>query len=142
MKKLLLLLSTITLSFCLSVAQSTEDHSTHDHAVNSKGGNKHHIHRANHRADHLTKQLGLSAEQRQKVHSLSVEEAAKVDAFKKTHAQDPTALHKELKIVRADFKKQMKTILTADQFSKWGKLKKEERKKVDNTSPDTDELAY
>jgi Spy/CpxP family protein refolding chaperone len=142
MKKLILLLSTITLSFGLSIAQNSEDHSTHDHASNAKVNNKHHIHRANHRADHLTKQLGLSAEQRQKIHALSVEEAAKVDAFKKTHAEDPSALHKELKTVRTEFKKQMKIILTADQFSKWEKLKKEEKKKVDNTSPDTDELAY
>lgn len=100
---------------------------------------KHHVHRANHRAEHLAKKLNLSSEQRQKVHTLSVNCASKVEATKKKNISD-SEKNKEIKLIRTDFKAQMKTILTAEQWNKWGQLKKDAKKKLDNESPDTDEL--
>ena len=140
MKKIIILLSGLTLTFGEAVAQNATGVTVSSEEVHNHEHSKHHVHRANHRADHLTKQLGLTPDQRQKVHALCVEEAAKVDAFKKTHAADPKAMNKEIKLVGVDFKKNMKSILNAKQYAKWEKLKKAEKKKVDNQSPDSDNL--
>ena len=133
MKKIILLLTSIVLSFTAAFAQEVAKDGEHKHS-------KHHVHRANHRAEHLTKKLGLTEEQKTKIHTISLEGATKVAEAKKQYANDPKALSKVVKTVRADFRKQMKTILTPEQFAKWEKLKKEGKKKVDNESPDTDEL--
>lgn len=125
MKKILILIVAVIASLTVATAQTAS--------------NKHHVHRANHRAGHLTEKLGLTAEQKQKVHALSVDFASKVEAAKSKNAE-PAKLKKEIKAIRKDFKSQMKTILTVEQYTKWEKLKKESKKKLDNESPDTDEL--
>ncbi|MEY3416343.1 MAG: hypothetical protein RL060_454 [Bacteroidota bacterium] len=140
MKKIIILLSSIALTFGVVNAQNADGVGASGHETHNHEHSKHHIHRANHRAEHLTKQLGLTPEQKQKIHTLCIEEAAKVDAFKKTHAADLKAMNKEIKLVGVDFKKHMKSILTAEQYAKWEKLKKAEKKKVDNQSPDSDNL--
>lgn len=138
MKKIILLLTGLTLSTGIAFSQTTEDHSTHEHAKAEHA--KHHVHKADHRAEHLTKKLGLTSEQKAKVHALSLSEGIKVADFKKQHANDPAAMHREVKAVRENFKQQMKTILTPEQYKKWGKLKKAGKKQIENESPDTDDL--
>ena len=92
------------------------------HATNNKTPEQ----RADGIAGHLEKELGLSADQKTKVHDLALSKEQSMDKLRESHqGQDPCSWKDERKKVQETFESGMKTTLTPDQFQKWETLKKQ-----------------
>ena len=99
---------------------------------------------ANKRADKLKTELGLSDDQRAKVYAAILDRVTKVRAIKAKYPSDKKAARKEIKPINDAFDTTIKSILTAEQVTKWEALKakgKEKRKgkKAAATSDEDDE---
>ncbi len=101
------------------------------------------------RSEKLKTELGLSDDQKTKVHTAIVETVTKVREIKAKYPNDKKAAAKEIKVVRENYKTTMKGILTADQFTKWEtsvknkkdkvKAKKKAKKEAEQKTEETDE---
>lgn len=80
-------------------------------------------------SNHLTTQLGLSESQKKQVYSLVLEKSAKVKSIREQYGADKKLAHEKIQPIRKEFNDKMKTILTADQYTKWEKMKAERRAK-------------
>ncbi len=77
-------------------------------------------------ANHLEKQLGLSATQKTEVQRLALEKDKKLlELREKNKGKEKSEWENERKQVTRDFISGMKTALTAEQFAKWEAMKKE-----------------
>jgi hypothetical protein len=86
--------------------------------------------RANGMSDHLEKELGLSADQKTKVHDLVLTKEQTIDKLRESHkGQDPCSWSDERKKAQNSFESGMKTTLTPDQFQEWETLKKQQMEK-------------
>lgn len=81
------------------------------------------------RSEKLKTDLGLSDDQKTKVHTAIVETVTKVREIKAKYPNDKKAAAKEIKVVRENYKTTMKGILTAEQFTKWEASKKDKKDK-------------
>lgn len=79
--------------------------------------------RAKHRSEMLTKKLALSADQSAKVNAVFVKSAASMDSLKATKNTDRKATHEGRKAIMAGTDAKLKTILTANQQTKYANLK-------------------
>lgn len=78
--------------------------------------------RAQKMTDHMTKQLGLDDATSKKVYDIALARAQKVDAIQKSTDDNKTKA-KELKANADEFKGQLKSILTPDQFAKFESMR-------------------
>ncbi|HET6989871.1 MAG TPA: hypothetical protein VFJ43_01050 [Bacteroidia bacterium] len=80
-------------------------------------------------ASHLEKNLGLTADQKTKVHDLALTKEQKIDQLREQNkGKDRCAWADQRKQTQDEFDAGMKKILTPDQYTKWN-AEKEERKK-------------
>jgi periplasmic protein CpxP/Spy len=84
--------------------------------------------RATNYAEHLSKDLGLTEEQKTKVKSLSLTKQEKLTKLREQYKGQPDSVWStQRKQVREEFNTGMKSVLTADQFAQWQTKKKEQR---------------
>lgn len=100
-------------------AQQTEQ------ATDKPGKNKTLEEKAQAMTERMSTRLGLSADQKAKVQALNLEKARKMSAFKEKRANDRKQAHEEAKAYRQDWDKELKTILTTDQYAELQKQKAE-----------------
>lgn len=81
--------------------------------------------RATDQANHLEKELGLSADQKTKVHDLALAREQKMEKLRER--KDTTGVHAERKKIMDEFHDGMKKTLTPEQFKKWEDMKKQHR---------------
>lgn len=92
--------------------------------------------RATDLSNRLEKDLGLSADQKQKVHDLALTKEQKMDALEEKYkGQDRQVWAADRKQVHVDFREGMKKVLTADQFTKWEAMKKDRKPGDDGPPP-------
>lgn len=86
---------------------------------------------ANKRADKLKTELTLSDEQRGRVYTAVLEKINKTRAIKEKYkgTKEKQAMHTEMKAVHDNFEASMKSILSAEQFTKWQDLKAKQKEK-------------
>lgn len=81
--------------------------------------------RADAYAARMEKSLGLSAEQKTKVHDLALNRAKQMDELRtKYKGQDKSVWKDERKKVRDDFHAGMKSVLSPEQYTKWIEMQK------------------
>ena len=78
--------------------------------------------RAQKMTDHMTKQLGLDEATSKKVYDVTLVRAQKVDAIQKSTDDNKTKA-KALKANADEFKAQLKSVLTPDQFAKFESMR-------------------
>jgi hypothetical protein len=77
-------------------------------------------------SSHLEKDLGLTPDQKTKVHDLILKREQSIDQLRdKYKGQDPCSWSDERKTVYASFDTGMKATLTPEQYQKWTDLKKQ-----------------
>ncbi|WP_426491606.1 hypothetical protein [Hymenobacter sp. 102] len=123
MKKLLVLFAAFSLSAAAASAQTTPVKAAHGRHMKGDKAAKTPEQRADHTAQALTKQLGLSAAQTAQVRQLALDRARQMDAHK---AQAGTASPTDKKQHRAamqaekaQYDAKLKQILSADQYAKY-----------------------
>ncbi|MFD0763803.1 hypothetical protein ACFQZI_02985 [Mucilaginibacter lutimaris] len=79
--------------------------------------------RAKHRTDMLSKKLALSADQSKKAEAIFAKSAASMDSLKAAKGADRKATRESRKAIMVTTDANLKTILTADQQSKYADLK-------------------
>src|SRR5665213_3262817 len=138
MKKILFiaLLTAGTASFAIAQSTSTTSTTTSTQQTAPKPV-KTPEERATDVANRMTKDLGLTADQTAKIHDLALTRAQKMDALKSTPSADKTAENTARKKIENDFDAGAKTVLTADQYTKWQAEKAEhkEEHKQNKTAP-------
>jgi len=77
----------------------------------------------------LVTDLGISADQKTKVHDIALTRVTKLRELKSKYKSGDSKLTSESKTVRDDFQAKLKSILTADQYTKYEKLKAERKAK-------------
>lgn len=77
--------------------------------------------------ERMNTRLGLSANQKAKVQALNLEKARKMSAFKEQRVNDRKKAAEEAKAYKQDWDKELKTILTTDQYAEWQKQKVEKK---------------
>jgi hypothetical protein len=77
--------------------------------------------------ERMSKRLGLSADQKAKVHTLNLEKARKMSAFKEKRATDRKKAVEEAKAYRQNWDQELKAILTTDQYAQLRKEKAEKK---------------
>lgn len=86
--------------------------------------------RANHFTDRMEKDLALTADQKTKVHALTLTREQKMDELREKYkGQDKSVWAAERKKVRDEFEEGLKKTVTADQYQKWEQIKKERKEK-------------
>ncbi|HEU4717271.1 MAG TPA: hypothetical protein VFU15_05545 [Bacteroidia bacterium] len=92
--------------------------------------------RAAHFANHLQKDLGLTDDQKTKVHDLALAKEQKMDALRQQHqGDDPKSWSADRKKVHDDFITGMKGVLTPDQYNKWEAEKKQHQQQHQQQRP-------
>lgn len=83
--------------------------------------------RADRQAQHLTKQLGLSADQTAKVRELALAQGQEMQAMRAnaSASTDRRANLEQLKAGKDKYETQLKTILTPDQYTKYEQMRDE-----------------
>lgn len=77
------------------------------------------------KTDHLKAELNLTEDQYSKVFNLTLKVSEKIEAIKKDDTMDEEKKKKFIQGNKKDFNKEMKQILTAEQFEKFQSMKKE-----------------
>ena len=77
--------------------------------------------------ERMSTRLGLSADQKAKIQALNLEKARKMSAFKERRANDRKKAVEEAKAYKQDWDKELKTILTTEQYTEWQKQKAEKK---------------
>lgn len=128
MKKSILIIATVLFTF-VGFAQSTTQTQKTPEEIATK------------RSEKLKTELGLSDDQKTKVHTAIVETVTKVREIKAKYPNDKKSAAKELKVVRENYKTTMKGILTAEQFTKWeaSKKTKKDKKKAKKAAEESDD---
>lgn len=83
--------------------------------------------RAKKKTDHLKAELNLTEDQYSKVFNLTLKVSEKIEAIKKDDTMDEEKKKKFVQGNKKDFNKEMKQILTAEQFEKFQSMKKESK---------------
>ena len=81
--------------------------------------------RADHAAQSLTKQLGLTATQTEQVRQLHLNRAREMQAYKAQAGTTPATKrqhHEAMKSKKAQYEAQLKQILSADQYAKYAQM--------------------
>lgn len=94
-------------------------------ATDKPGKNKTPEERAQVMTERMSTHLSLSADQKAKVQALNLEKARKMSAIKEKRANDRKKTVEEAKAYQQDWDKELKTILTTDQYAEWQKQKSE-----------------
>jgi protein CpxP len=89
----------------------------------TKGGHKTPEQKAQHMTQVLTKKLNLTADQQTKVNTIFLNKAVQMDSLKKSHAADRKATRQSRRAILTDLDGQLKTVLNADQQTKYTELK-------------------
>ncbi len=84
---------------------------------------------ASKRAEKLKTELSLSDDQKAKVQAALLERITKVKEIKAKYPNDKKAANKEIKPVLLKFRENMKSTLTAEQYTKWEESKKNAKAK-------------
>lgn len=124
MKKSILFLAMLFITAASLMAQNN--------AGTNKGGKKTPEERADKYADKMQKDLGLTAEQRNKVRDLALTRAKKMDELRdkyKGKEGDKQVWKDERKKARDEFHAGMKSVLSPEQFAKWEAQRKKQADK-------------
>ncbi len=86
---------------------------------------------ANKKADKLKVELSLTDEQRTQVYTAVLDKINKSKTIREKYqgGKDKNAMRAEMKTVKENFDAKMKTILSADQYSKWQDIRKQQKEK-------------
>jgi Spy/CpxP family protein refolding chaperone len=79
--------------------------------------------RAQMRTEHMTKELGLSAEQAAKVQAINLKYADQGEELRKEREGDHAEARKDGKAMRDAHDAEMKAVLTPEQYTKWQEKK-------------------
>ncbi|QIL77421.1 multiple ligand-binding protein 1 [Hymenobacter sp. HDW8] len=115
MKKMLILFAAFTLTAGAAFAQTPAAKPAQGRAQRGQMANKTPEQRAEARAANLSKSLGLSAEQTEKVRQLNLAQAKEMDAVRAKNVEN----RQKAKAARDRHDAQLKSILTADQYAKY-----------------------
>lgn len=131
MKKLLILLASVALTTGVASAQTTNASSSSDvqRPQGPRGGDRQQRtpeQMADARAQQLTKQLNLNADQSAKIHQLTLEQAQEMQAKRAQNQADRKAMGAD----RDRYEAQLKDILTADQYTKYTQERQERMSKT------------
>ena len=126
MKKTLFLLAALALTTVgISFAQTTPV--TTSMVKARKQAPKSPAQKADHKAGKMAKELGLTADQEAKVEQLLLTRQQENAALKTKYGTDKKAGRPDLKAVHDRYEAQLKSILTAEQFARFDKMKAEHR---------------
>ncbi len=114
MKKLLLVLTLFVISVS-AIAQKRDQRTPEQ--------------RANFVSERMVKKLGITPEQKTKVHDLVLKKATSVKAITTENQADKAQMQAKLKTVNNEFEAELKTILTPEQLTQWTTMKKEWKNK-------------
>lgn len=115
MKKMLILLAAFTLTAGAASAQTQAAKPAPGRAQRGQMANKTPEQRADARTQQLTKSLGLSADQTEKVRQLNLAQAKEMQTLRAKSA----ANRQEAKATRDRHEAQLKAILTTEQYAKY-----------------------
>lgn len=85
--------------------------------------------RANKVTEEMVKDFGISEEQKTKVQALALKRAETVSAIKMKGKEEKKAHRADMKKANEEFEKELKTVLTPEQFTKWEAKKKQMKEK-------------
>ncbi|GAB3334094.1 hypothetical protein ACFQT0_19835 [Hymenobacter humi] len=128
MKKTLILLAALAFTTAgTSFAQTTPAASTTVRKAHKAKQHKTPAQKADHQASKMAKELGLTADQEARVEQLLLARQQETAAFKAKYGTDKKAGRPEKKAAHQRYEAQLKSILTADQYTKFAQLKQEHR---------------
>jgi membrane-associated HD superfamily phosphohydrolase len=96
----------------------------------------------------MEKNLGLSAEQKQKVYNLALDNIKKIESIREQDKNDKQKMRDEIKKERESYDAGIKSILTPAQYKKWTEekekakekeMQKHEQQKTENNPSDSTE---
>jgi periplasmic protein CpxP/Spy len=129
MKKFLVILAAFSFSAAAVSAQTLPAKAAHgQHHMKGDKAAKTPEQHADHAAQSLTKQLGLSAAQTEQVRQLHLSRAQEMQAYKAQAGTTPATKrqhHEAMKGKKAQYETQLKRILSADQYAKYTQLQSE-----------------
>lgn len=117
MKKLGLLLLVVLLGTTMSMAQNKGGQRNSDPAEMAKR-----------QTEAVKKACDLDADQETKVQALNLKSANKMNEMRKSGGGDRDAMREKMKTIRDDQNKEMKKVLSDDQWKKYEKYMEEQRK--------------
>jgi len=129
MKKLLILFAAFALS--TGVASAQTDNTANDGGMArsgmGRGMQRSPEQMADARAKQLTTQLGLNADQTEKVRQLTLTQAQQMQEKRASMmaSGDREAMRTEMQTAREQYDTQLKTILTADQYTKYAQMRED-----------------
>ncbi|MBD2715019.1 hypothetical protein KBK19_08230 [Microvirga sp. STR05] len=131
MKKSLILLAALAFSVSVASAQTATSKPDRKARMEQAGKTpKTPEQRADHAAQRLTKQLGLSAAQTAQVRELHIVRYKEMEAKRTQLATtDKTQRHQEMKAGKERYETQLKQILSAEQYTKYAQLRAEKAEK-------------
>ncbi|GAA4374299.1 hypothetical protein [Hymenobacter koreensis] len=137
MKKMLLLLTVTALSFTAAQAQ---DQLAPNARKEARGGQGKHAdrtpeQRADMQTQRLTKQLGLSADQQPKVRAIFLAQATEMQSLRgqmTPGSTDRQAMGQQMKAVMTRTDEQLKTALTAEQYTKYAAQRDERMDRMED----------
>ena len=129
MKKFLVIFAAFSFSAAAVSAQTLPTKAAHgQHRMKGEKGDKAAKtpeQRADHAAQSLTKQLGLTAAQTEQVRQLHLNRAKEMQAYKAQTSTTPATKrqhHEAMKGKKAQYEAQLKQILSADQYAKYAQM--------------------
>ena len=131
MKKMIVLLVAAALTVTTGFAQGKEKPKENGKPKTEKAP-KTPEQRANDCADRMAKDLGLSADQKMKIHDLALTRAKKMDELREKYKGkegDKQVWRDERKKARDEFHAGVKAILSPEQYAKWEEQKKKKEGK-------------
>ena len=133
MKKITLFIFSLLAAASLATAQNTSG--AHGNSgTHANGGQKlTPEQKAQKVTQFMTTELGLTADQQQKVGALNSSRATQMQQIKTKYNGDMKAAQTELKPLREKYKADLKAILTAEQAAKWEQIKQARKTKEAQT---------
>ncbi|WBA42197.1 hypothetical protein [Hymenobacter canadensis] len=127
MKKMLVLLAALALSAGTTFAQTTPAPTTRMGAGRMQDAARTPEQRADMQTKHLTKQLGLSADQSAKVQTIALAENQELQALRGKYASADTrkGAGQEMKAVQEKYDAQLKGVFTAEQYAKYTQMRED-----------------
>lgn len=133
MKKMLVLLAAFALTAGAASAQTTTESGTMGQGQYGRGQGRGQMmnmtpeQRADMQAQRLTKQLGLSAEQTEKVKQMELARVQEMQAMRgqASAGGDRETMRQNMQAMRTKYDTQLKGILTADQYTQYSQLQQD-----------------
>jgi len=130
MKKLLVLFSALTFSAAAASAQTVTPAQPKHHTEHGNRAHKTPEQHADQAAQHMAKQLNLTAAQTEQVRQLQLSRYQEMQQFRAQHATADNAkpskgMHKGMKAHQAQYDARLKQILQPDQYAKYAQQRTE-----------------